>query len=187
MMRRVYPVLAATFLAFTLTGSVMAIPPDIVQFPVEFQDNLGSCGDFEILRDAQYMITQTTFFDDAGEVVRQIWRWDGTETWSNSVTGFSFAGMPFRGLQEFIPSLDAAQVQLTRGFFLGGHFPGLGMVFLNAGNVTFDLSDYSITFQAGAFDLFPELQVEKLCAALQGTAKPEAPAATWGTMKQLYR
>lgn len=186
-MKRMYACLVIAGLSLTLPGSVMAVPPEIVQFPLAFQDNLGSCGDFEILRDAQYTITQTTFFGNAGEVVRVIYRWDGTETWSNSVTGFSFAGMPFHGLLEFIPSLDAPQDQLTRGFFLGAHFPGLGMVFLNAGNVTFDLISGDITFQAGAFDLFPELQLEKLCAALQGPAKPGTPGATWGMVKQLYK
>ena len=181
-------------LIFVCSSSGLAVPPEVITFPVPISDVLWDCGDFEILRDAQYTVTQTTFFDNAGEVRRTTWRWDGTETFSNSVTGYSIAGMPFRGLLAFLPDLATTEVQLTRGFFLGGHVPGLGVVLMNAGNVTFDLTTtpFTITFQRGTFDslFFSEdaPDYERLCTALEGpAAKSSIGESDWGLVKRLYR
>jgi hypothetical protein len=123
---------------------------------------VGTCGDFDILRRDEGVITLKTFYNEDGSPRRLQVQWRLSHTWTNSVTG----------KRVTTPSVGNGVVDFETGQFrvAGSPFrlniPGEGIVIKDAGLIIFDAEGNKI-FEAGTHDFGPNGDPTMLCRWLQ--------------------
>lgn len=164
--RLLLPVIAGcAVLGFAAPAS--ATPPERFSFPEEGADpHFLQCDGFEIGLTTTGTTNVTVFFDDAGEVIKVLFRTRVRDVFTNSVTGktvvnrgvFQETFTPIEGTDDFTATVT--------GFRFMGTFPGEGLLLQDVGRFV-ESPDGEILFVAGQHDLLTETaEPAVICAAL---------------------
>ena len=151
--------------SFLLVESLaLATPPDrqvlIDQGNATLPDI--NCGSFSLHEDmVSERIVFTTFFDDAGNPVRQLFTVNFVGTLTRLDTGQAFVDRVAG--TDTINLLNGTSTSIGRKINI--HIPGQGTVAVTAGRTVYG-PDGSVTFSAGPTDVDPRDPGPGLCAAL---------------------
>jgi hypothetical protein len=128
-----------------------------------------NCEGFDILIEGEGTDSFTVFFDDAGEVMKVIYRAGYPhDTLTNTVSGRSIVVRgEFQEFIERIPGSDEFTKTIT-GFRYLVNEPGVGVTIRDVGRITYgDLEQTIVLWQAGEHDLALDAEFEPtFCAAL---------------------
>ena len=130
-----------------------------------FQDagtvEIADCGSFSVLDTFELFSTVILFFDDQGHLTRFVEQNDGTDAFSNSVTGKALKPMHFHNT-VLVDRVD--RTASTNGIIFRYVIPGAGAILLDVGRI---LTDHGqVVFQAGPHPFF-DGDLAGLCAALE--------------------
>jgi hypothetical protein len=151
-------------------GSLVALGSFSVAFadgptitgPFHFEDSfvLADCDSFQIIDSYAVDATITRFFDETGHPVRVIIQYQGTDTFTNSVTGKAYTGSFHDTLMLTREMLGIGAV--NAGISLRLTLPGAGAVVLSVGVVLY-IRTNDVELGKGPS---PEGDYSDLCAAL---------------------
>jgi hypothetical protein len=155
--------LLASLLALTSASVAFADGP-VVNGPNHYEgsDELWDCGSFKIIDYYVLNVTGRIFYNESGTVDHVVDQLDGTDTFTNSVTGKAYTG-------NFHNTLTISSRAHGRGFVQAGviyHLtvPGAGAVLLDVGAIVFR-PDGGVFMFAGPHQVL-EGDLDGLCAVL---------------------
>jgi hypothetical protein len=132
---------------------------------IEGSFELGDCGSFKIIDNYEFDLTRLRFPDEAGHIVRVIAQVQGTDTFTNSVTGKAYSGSYHNTL--IIDFREHAGTQIVEvGITYIVTVPGVGAALLDIGlvaNLTFHADGVIL---AGPHQVLEDGDLAGLCAAL---------------------
>lgn len=151
-----------------LAAPASATPPERFSIPQEGSEpHFVQCDGFEIGLTTTGTTGVTIFFDDAGEVIKVLFRTRVRDVLTNSVTGKTVVN---RGVfQETFTRVDDTDefTSVLVGFRFMGTFPGEGLVLQDVGRIEFSPFEEEILFLAGQHHLIDEASEPPVfCAAL---------------------
>jgi len=167
-MKRYIPLMSICVVMWS--SLVYAGPPikESVAFDVE-ESFVLDCGDFNILSDYSALGHTTFFFDNDGNLVRELnhYRYINSSYYnSNDPTVRVYGSGEVENLHwDYVgdpPTVANAGVSFSV------KLPGYGVVFIRAGRLVFDLTTFEIVFEAGPNDLSTG-NFEAFCAALRAS------------------
>jgi hypothetical protein len=158
--RLLFPVIVGC-VVLGLAAPASATPPERFSFPQEGSEpHFLQCDGFEIGLTTTGTTNVTLFFDDAGEVIKALFRTRVRDVLTNSVSGV---------FQETFTRVDDTDefTSALVGFRFMGIFPGEGLVLQDVGRIEFSPFEEEILFVAGQHHLIDEASEPPVfCAAL---------------------
>ena len=165
MRKLIISMLTVAVLAFMSAAN--AAKPDTMRLgPLQFDDELGDCGDFVVRFNYWLDALLTFYYDDNGNVVRvtrKLFLENGGAIYYNAADpSYWLPGAP--GAREISTFKFEGTSTITANVFRVT-LPGHGAIFLNAGRIIIT-ENRDVLFQAGRMDYWNE-GYDALCAALR--------------------
>jgi hypothetical protein len=145
------PALAAVPLILAAPAS--ATPPTVETFHDEGTQPWTSCEGFDIVVNFNVDITERTFYNANGEAIRIQAQIRGEGQLVNTVTGATNTGSG--PINETVDLRAGTVTDVGLGFH--NNLPGVGIVALSAGKITFDGDTGDVLFSAGPHPDFEDI------------------------------
>jgi hypothetical protein len=145
--------LALAAVPLILAAPASATPPTVETFHDEGTVPWTSCDGFDIVVNFKVDIAERTFYDANGTPVRIQAQIRGEGRLVNTVTGASNTGSG-----PVVETVDLRAGTVTDvGLLFHNNLPGVGIVALAAGKITFDLETGEVLFSAGPHPDFEDI------------------------------